>query len=113
MGCKYSHEAIGTTAHTDFECHQPFNNEYVWFNTSDNLAITDPTVSELNSYRGGAYQQATSVVTQTSMFPVTWLQCLLTFIRVLLDPAAYEGTGNQYSLYGFQYQPGFDGAVSI
>jgi len=69
----------------------PFNNEYTWFNTTDNLIITDPTVSELNGYKGGAYQQATSVVSQTNQ-------------------EAYEGTGNVYATYGFQYQPGFDGA---
>lgn len=46
---------------------QPFNNEYHWFNTSANLIIPDTTISEQNSYIGGAYQQATSVVTQTSM----------------------------------------------
>ncbi|KAK7694771.1 hypothetical protein QCA50_001959 [Cerrena zonata] len=68
----------------------PFNAEYVWFNTSDNLIIPDPSISILNSYRGGAFQQATSVVTNT-------------------DPQAYEGTGGTFSTYGFQYVPGFDG----
>lgn len=71
----------------------PFNEKYVWFNTSDNLIIPDPSISILNSYRGGAFQQATSVVTNT-------------------DPLAYEGTGAKFSTYGFQYVPGFDGAVS-
>ena len=28
------------------------------------------------------------------------------------DQEAYELTGNQYSVYGVQYKPGFDGAVS-
>ncbi|THH34124.1 hypothetical protein EUX98_g167 [Antrodiella citrinella] len=69
----------------------PFNNEYVWFNTTENLIIPDPTISALNGYIGGAYQQATSVVTDTNQ-------------------DAYEGTGNVYATYGFQYQPGFDGA---
>ncbi len=45
---------------------QPFNNEYVWFNTTDNLIIPDPDVSSLNYYMGGAFQQATSVVSETS-----------------------------------------------
>lgn len=68
----------------------PFNNEYVWFNTTDNLIIPDPDVSSLNYYMGGAFQQATSVVSET-------------------NPDSYEGTGNVYEIYGFQYQPGFDG----
>ena len=28
------------------------------------------------------------------------------------DQEAYELTGNQYSVYGVQYKPGFDDAVS-
>ncbi|KAK7060394.1 hypothetical protein VNI00_001159 [Paramarasmius palmivorus] len=44
----------------------PFNDKYVWKNTSDNLIINDPSISELNSYIGGKTQQATSVVTQTN-----------------------------------------------
>ena len=28
------------------------------------------------------------------------------------DQDNYEGNGNVYATYGFQYQPGFDGAVS-
>ncbi|OBZ79711.1 Beta-glucan synthesis-associated protein SKN1 [Grifola frondosa] len=69
----------------------PFNAGYNWFNTSANLQIPNTTISELNSYKGGVYQQATSVVTQT-------------------DQTAYEFSGGQYSTYGIQYQPGFDGA---
>ncbi|KAI0375114.1 glycoside hydrolase family 16 protein [Pilatotrama ljubarskyi] len=69
----------------------PFNHEYIWLNTSDNLVITDPTKSQLNSYRGGAFQQATSVVTMTNQ-------------------EAYEFSGGQYSVYGFQYKPGFGDA---
>ncbi|KAI0640797.1 beta-glucan synthesis-associated [Trametes meyenii] len=45
---------------------QPFNEGYVWFNTPDNLIILDLSISTLNSYIGGVYQQATSVVTETS-----------------------------------------------
>ena len=29
------------------------------------------------------------------------------------DQEAYELTGNQYSVYGIQYQPGFDNAVRV
>ncbi|EPQ60516.1 beta-glucan synthesis-associated [Gloeophyllum trabeum ATCC 11539] len=67
----------------------PFNAQYEWFNTSDNLIIPDPTATELNSYTGGVYQQASSGVTKT-------------------EQDCYElGTGC-FSVYGFEYKPGFD-----
>ncbi|EJF66803.1 beta-glucan synthesis-associated protein [Dichomitus squalens] len=69
----------------------PFNYQYIWKNTTDNLIIPDPDISKLNNYRGGVYQQATSVVTQTNQ-------------------DAYEFSGQQYSTYGFQYKPGFGDA---
>ncbi|CAL1705207.1 unnamed protein product [Somion occarium] len=69
----------------------PFNAQYEWFNNSDTLFIADPSKSYLNPYVGGAFQQATSVVTET-------------------NEEAYEGTGNVYSVYGIQYKPGFDDA---
>lgn len=69
----------------------PFNSGYVWFNTSENLIIADSDISVLNTYIGGQYQQATSVITTTNQ------DC-------------YE-TGTQcYGVYGFEYKPGFDGA---
>ncbi|KAF7324806.1 Beta-glucan synthesis-associated protein [Mycena kentingensis (nom. inval.)] len=67
----------------------PFNAAYVWFNTSDNLVINDPSISVLNSYIGGATQQASSVVTNT-------------------NPQCYELTGGCMSVYGFEYKPGYD-----
>ncbi|KAJ7254664.1 beta-glucan synthesis-associated [Mycena haematopus] len=69
----------------------PFNAAYVWLNTSDNLIIANPDISVLNTYTGGAYQQATSVVTQTNQ------EC-------------YELLENCFSIYGFEYQPGFNNA---
>jgi len=70
----------------------PFNAGYVWFNTSGNLNINDPTISQLNGYIGGAFQQATSVVTETNQ------NC-------------YEVGGTAcFSVYGFEYVPGFDNA---
>ncbi|KAJ6551470.1 beta-glucan synthesis-associated [Mycena capillaripes] len=62
----------------------PFNAGYVWFNTSDNLVIADPTISAQNTYLGGAYQQATSVVTKTNQ------KC-------------YELLDNCFSVYGIEY----------
>ncbi|KAJ7768364.1 glycoside hydrolase family 16 protein [Mycena metata] len=62
----------------------PFNAGYVWFNTSDNLIIANASASVLNTYTGGAYQQATSVVTQTNQL-------------------CYELLDNCFAIYGFEY----------
>ncbi|KAH9944284.1 beta-glucan synthesis-associated protein [Epithele typhae] len=69
----------------------PFNYQYTWDNTSETLYIPDETITVLNSYKGGVYQQATSCVTT-------------------VDQKAYEFNGYQYSTYGFQYAPGYDDA---
>jgi len=55
------------------------------------LIIPDPSISTLNSYKGGITQQATSVVTNSNQ------QC-------------YELDSGCFSIYGFEYQPGFDNA---
>ncbi|KAF9026905.1 glycoside hydrolase family 16 protein [Hymenopellis radicata] len=69
----------------------PFNYDYEWFNaTGNNLEIYDETVSELNLYKGGVYQQSTSVLSTTN------LDCYE------LSEAAC------YSIYGFEYKPGYD-----
>ncbi|TFK56944.1 beta-glucan synthesis-associated protein [Heliocybe sulcata] len=68
----------------------PFNAEYAWFNTSDNLIIPNTTATSLNSYMGGVFQQASSGVSQT-------------------DQQCYELTGGCFAVYGFEYKPGFDG----
>ncbi len=73
----------------DADFFQPFNEGYVWNNSSDNLIIADSTISELNSYTGGDYQQSTSVVSETNQ------DC-------------YQlGTGC-FAIYGFEYKPGYD-----
>ncbi|EMD40941.1 glycoside hydrolase family 16 protein [Gelatoporia subvermispora B] len=69
----------------------PFNAGYIWKNTSDNEVINDPTLSVQNTYIGGVEQQATSVVTDT-------------------NPGCYEYETGCYSIYGFEYKPGFDDA---
>ncbi|KAJ6459006.1 beta-glucan synthesis-associated [Mycena sanguinolenta] len=69
----------------------PFNAAYVWDNSSANLVITDPTVSQLNSYAGGVYQQATSVVSNTNQ-------------------TCYQLIEECYSVQGFEYVPGYDNA---
>ncbi|KAJ3514147.1 hypothetical protein NMY22_g14838 [Coprinellus aureogranulatus] len=70
----------------------PFNARYVWNDTPENMMIANPTISTQNTYVGGTTQQATSVITRTDM------NC-------------YElgGTGC-FSVYGFEYKPGFDNA---
>ncbi|TFY81007.1 hypothetical protein EWM64_g3011 [Hericium alpestre] len=68
----------------------PFNAAYQWFNTSDNLIIPNPDITAMNTYQGGAFQQAVSSVSQT-------------------DQNCYEIGGTAcFSVYGFEYQPGFD-----
>ncbi|KAJ7363795.1 glycoside hydrolase family 16 protein [Mycena albidolilacea] len=70
----------------------PFNAGYNWNNISgETYSINDLTLSELNTYKGGAYQQASSVVTKTNQ------RC-------------YELVDNCYSVYGMEYKPGFSDA---
>ncbi|KIK93596.1 glycoside hydrolase family 16 protein [Paxillus rubicundulus Ve08.2h10] len=69
----------------------PFNAAYQWLNTSDNLIINDPDITVLNSYHGGAYQQTTSGLSVT-------------------DQDCYELDEGCYSVYGFEYVPGFENA---
>ncbi|TRM66405.1 beta-glucan synthesis-associated protein [Schizophyllum amplum] len=67
----------------------PYNYGYQWFNTSDNLIIYDDATTQLNSYMGGVYQQATSAVSKT-------------------DQDCYELETGCFAVYGFEYVPGFD-----
>ncbi|KAF8450630.1 glycoside hydrolase family 16 protein [Boletus edulis BED1] len=69
----------------------PFNAGYIWQNTSANEVIANPTISVQNTYTGSVLQQATSVVTETNQL-------------------CYEGESGCYSIYGFEYVPGFDKA---
>ncbi|KAJ6499903.1 glycoside hydrolase family 16 protein [Mycena vitilis] len=67
----------------------PFDAGYEWLNNSNNFILADPAISQLNTFIGSATQQATSVVTDT-------------------DPACYEQDGGCFSVYGFEYKPGYD-----
>ncbi|KAF7315656.1 hypothetical protein MIND_00081100 [Mycena indigotica] len=67
----------------------PFDAAYQWLNTSDFFSMTDPTISHINSFKGSITQEATSIVTNTA-------------------PLCYEDNGNCFSIYGFEYRPGFD-----
>ncbi|KIM66344.1 glycoside hydrolase family 16 protein [Scleroderma citrinum Foug A] len=66
----------------------PMNAEYKWLNTTGNFAIADSTVTQLNPYTGGAFQQATSGVTQTNQ-------------------SCYTGKSGCFATYGYEYQPGY------
>lgn len=58
------------------------------------MIIEDPAKSYMNTYMGGITQQATSIITNTNL-------------------QAYERSGGLYSVYGFEYKPGFDDAVRL
>lgn len=45
------------------------NAAYVWKNTTGNFNIPNPSITQLNPYTGGIFQQATSGVTTTSKQP--------------------------------------------
>ncbi|KAH7912998.1 glycoside hydrolase family 16 protein [Hygrophoropsis aurantiaca] len=67
----------------------PMNAAYVWKNTSNNFNIPNPDVTELNPYySGGAFQQATSGVTNTNQ-------------------SCYTGNTGCFATYGYEYQPGY------
>ncbi|KAJ7062523.1 beta-glucan synthesis-associated [Mycena amicta] len=69
----------------------PFDAGYAWSNSSDSMTIADPTLSHQNSYAGGVYQQASSVVTTTNQ------DC-------------YQLKSPCYAVQGFEYLPGYDDA---
>jgi beta-glucanase (GH16 family) len=89
----------------------PFNAAYQWFNTTENLIIPNTSATFLNEYMGGVFQQATSGVTETSMF--NDLLCKDRDSLIFADQECYERTGGCSEIYGFEYKPGFDGAVSF
>ncbi|KAJ7717021.1 glycoside hydrolase family 16 protein [Mycena metata] len=67
----------------------PFNAAYIWDNSSSNLYIANPDLSHQNTYSGGVYQQASSVVTTTNQ-------------------SCYQLIDNCYATHGFEYNPGYD-----
>jgi len=69
---------------------QPFNYNYDYDKNHTTVYNTDNTL--INSFKGGVYQQSISALTVT-------------------DQTAYELNGGGYSVYGYEYQPGFDNAA--
>ncbi|KAK0202585.1 glycoside hydrolase family 16 protein [Desarmillaria ectypa] len=67
----------------------PFNEGYVWDNSSDNLIIADSSVSALNSYIGGSTQQATSVASTS-------------------NHSCYQLSDGCFTTYAFEYKPGYE-----
>ncbi|KIY71399.1 glycoside hydrolase family 16 protein [Cylindrobasidium torrendii FP15055 ss-10] len=69
----------------------PFNADYQFDNSTDNFFVEDPTVTILNGFKGNAFQQSTSFVTDT-------------------NPDCYFEEAGCYSVYGFEYKPGYEDA---
>lgn len=86
---------------------QPFNNGYMWANTSQNMIIPNATGTELNVYVGGMTQQSTSGLTIAGEVLLSWLEghvCLI--LRGGVDQGCYELEDGCFSTYGFEYKPG-------
>ncbi|VDB99595.1 unnamed protein product [Peniophora sp. CBMAI 1063] len=69
----------------------PFNYGYFFLNGTGTYDIWDSSVSTVNNYHGGAYQEAVSALS-------------------IANQQAYELSGNQYATYAIEYSPGFDDA---
>ncbi|KAH9984637.1 glycoside hydrolase family 16 protein [Russula compacta] len=67
----------------------PFNNNYTWLYNYSN--IPDPSITNLNTYKGGVFQQAVSALADTNQ-------------------ESYELSGGGFSVYGYEYKPGTDNA---
>jgi hypothetical protein len=85
---RFTHLLVIRKAYTS--SFQPFNNNYTYF-TNDTV-IHNSSITQLNKYKGGVYQQAVSALSVT-------------------DQGAYEGSEGGYSIYGFEYKPGTDNTV--
>ncbi|KAJ7315025.1 beta-glucan synthesis-associated [Mycena albidolilacea] len=69
----------------------PFNKAYDWNNSTDNMFIADSSLSRQNSFSGGVFQQATSVVSTTNQ-------------------GCYQLLDQCYAVQGFEYVPGYGDA---
>jgi hypothetical protein len=84
----------------------------VWFNTSQNLVIPNTTITQQNTYTGGVFQQATSGLTTTGKLRFL-LSVVTPWLTSVPDQDCYELTTGCFSIYGIEYKPGFDNAVSM
>lgn len=71
----------------------PFNAQYAWQNTSSNIYIADPTVTQPNGYIGGATQQTTSGLAFT-------------------NSDCYQLEAGCFSVYGYEYLTGPSGYIN-
>lgn len=69
---------------------QPFDFNYTY--ATNYTTVYNTSITQLNTYKGGVYQQAVSALTTT-------------------DQTAYELGGGGFSVYGFEYKPGIGDAV--
>lgn len=69
----------------------PFDDGYNWRATG--ATVYNSSISTINAYKGGVYQEAVSVVSTT-------------------DQTAYEGTGGNFQTYGFEYTTGSQGSIT-
>ncbi|CED82799.1 Concanavalin A-like lectin/glucanase, subgroup [Phaffia rhodozyma] len=74
----------------------PFNPHYIWDNATY-AEITDPTITELNTYRGGTMQETSSGVSTTDQ------NCY---------QLTKDGQPGCYTVYAFEYKTGDDGYIS-
>ncbi|KAG6381038.1 glycoside hydrolase family 16 protein [Boletus reticuloceps] len=66
----------------------PMNAAYEWKNITGNFAIPNSSLTQLNPYTGGIFQQATSGVTTTNQ-------------------SCYELSSGYSATYGYEYKPGY------
>ncbi|KAF8893333.1 glycoside hydrolase family 16 protein [Infundibulicybe gibba] len=62
----------------------PFTEAYKFLDASQNVIITNPAASQVNTFMGSITQQATSIVTNT-------------------NTSCYEKNGGCFAMYGFEY----------
>ena len=68
------------------------------------MIIPNGTASVFNTYIGGSYQQATSVLTVTGTTLLRLKSIYL--VKSILDQDCYELEGACFATYAFEYQPG-------
>ncbi|EIW86864.1 glycoside hydrolase family 16 protein [Coniophora puteana RWD-64-598 SS2] len=66
----------------------PMNHGYIWQNTSANLKIPNPKLTQQNSYTGGVFQQAVSGVTKA-------------------NGSCFTQETGCFAEYGIEYKPGY------
>lgn len=78
----------------------PFNDQYTFSNSSPAIVVANPKKSQVNSYKGAAFQQATSVVTDGN--------------RAATQLGSLDGSvaGGEFSTFGTEFTTGPDGEAT-